>query len=191
MITAIDKIGREALNDNIPAFSVGDSVKVHAKIYEGDKERIQVFAGTVIAKDGGGMTETFTVRRVSHGVVVLALDERALFRSGLFLLLATPPAQGSDAEIHGGEDIDIVGSTGAFVVDQSARVALVRPLGAFLEIHAVARLVLDRRPGRLLLHVLTEAVPASARAPKQTIRTHMTAQQRFIACTATFFGGSS
>ncbi len=52
------------------AFRVGDSIKVHVKIREGDKERIQVFAGVVIAKKGHGATEMFTVRRVSHGVGV-------------------------------------------------------------------------------------------------------------------------
>jgi len=70
MTTAIEKIRREGLAENAPEFEVGDTVKVHAKIYEGDKERIQVFSGTVIARDGSGNTETFTVRRVSHGVGV-------------------------------------------------------------------------------------------------------------------------
>jgi len=51
----------------VPAFKVGDDVKVHVKIREGDKERIQVYAGTVIARDGHGSTETFTVRRISYG----------------------------------------------------------------------------------------------------------------------------
>jgi large subunit ribosomal protein L19 len=51
----------------LPEFRVGDNVKVHVKIKEGDKERVQVFAGTVIARDGAGHTETFTVRRVSYG----------------------------------------------------------------------------------------------------------------------------
>lgn len=51
----------------IPEFGVGDSVKVHVRIKEGDKERVQVYAGTVIARDGGGSTETFTVRRISYG----------------------------------------------------------------------------------------------------------------------------
>ena len=54
-------------NVKVPAFRVGDSIKVHVKIKEGDKERIQVFAGTVIARDGHGHTETFTVRRISYG----------------------------------------------------------------------------------------------------------------------------
>jgi len=52
------------------AVAPGDSVRVHVKIKEGDKERIQVFAGTVIARRGRGATATFTVRRVSHGVGV-------------------------------------------------------------------------------------------------------------------------
>jgi len=56
------RTGRE-----IPDFNIGDSVKVHVKIKEGEKFRIQVYAGTVIARDGKGGTETFTVRRVSYG----------------------------------------------------------------------------------------------------------------------------
>lgn len=56
--------------ESVPAFRVGDNVRVHVKIVEGDKERVQAFAGTVIARDGGGPTQTFTVRRVSHGVGV-------------------------------------------------------------------------------------------------------------------------
>lgn len=52
---------------SFPSFRVGDSVKVHVKIKEGDKERVQLFAGTVIARDGRGHAETFTVRRVSYG----------------------------------------------------------------------------------------------------------------------------
>ena len=48
-------------------FNVGDSVKVHTKVVEGDKERIQIFAGIVIGKRGGGLNETFTVRRISYG----------------------------------------------------------------------------------------------------------------------------
>lgn len=64
----IQKISDEQLKGrNIPAFRVGDNIKVHVKIKEGDKERIQAFAGTVIARDGHGATETFTVRRISYG----------------------------------------------------------------------------------------------------------------------------
>jgi large subunit ribosomal protein L19 len=66
----VEELNKESLRDDIPDFSVGDSVKVHVKIREGEKERVQVYAGTVIARDGGSSTETFTVRRVSHGVGV-------------------------------------------------------------------------------------------------------------------------
>ncbi len=66
----VDRIAREGLREDIPDFEIGDSVKVHVKIKEGDKERVQVYAGLVIARDGGSSTETFTVRRVTHGVGV-------------------------------------------------------------------------------------------------------------------------
>ena len=64
----IDKINAESLKKDVPAFKIGDGVKVFVKIKEGSKERVQAFIGTVIARDGGGSTETFTVRRVSFGV---------------------------------------------------------------------------------------------------------------------------
>ena len=57
----------EQLRDDIPDFSVGDRIRVHIRVVEGEKERIQAFEGTVIAKKHGGMSETFTVRRVSFG----------------------------------------------------------------------------------------------------------------------------
>ena len=57
----------EQLKTEVPKFGIGDSVKVYVKIVEGEKERIQMFEGTVIAKHGGGISETFTVRRVSYG----------------------------------------------------------------------------------------------------------------------------
>lgn len=66
----IDKINAESLRSDLPAFKVGDGVKVYVKIKEGEKERIQAFIGTVIARDGSGATETFTVRRVAFGVGV-------------------------------------------------------------------------------------------------------------------------
>ena len=68
MATVIDKINAESLKQDVPAFKIGDGVKVYVKIKEGDKERLQAFIGTVIARDGGGSTETFTVRRVAYGV---------------------------------------------------------------------------------------------------------------------------
>ena len=60
----------EQLKTEVPKFGIGDGVKVYIRITEGEKERIQMFEGTVIAKHGGGISETFTVRRVSYGVGV-------------------------------------------------------------------------------------------------------------------------
>ena len=60
----------EQLKTEVPQFNVGDTVRVHNKIVEGTRERIQLFEGTVIAKKNGGISETFTVRRVSYGVGV-------------------------------------------------------------------------------------------------------------------------
>ena len=57
----------EQLKAEVPAFSIGDTVRVENRIKEGNRERIQVFEGTVIAKHGGGISETFTVRRISYG----------------------------------------------------------------------------------------------------------------------------
>ena len=60
----------EQLKTEVPKFGIGDGVKVYVKIVEGEKERTQMFEGTVIARHGGGISETFTVRRVSYGVGV-------------------------------------------------------------------------------------------------------------------------
>ncbi len=60
----------EQLKENAPQFVIGDTVRVHNKIKEGTRERIQMFEGTVIAKKGGGISETFTVRKISYGVGV-------------------------------------------------------------------------------------------------------------------------
>ena len=60
----------EQLKAEVPELNVGDTVRVHNRIKEGDKERIQMFEGTIIAKRGGGISATFTVRRVSYGVGV-------------------------------------------------------------------------------------------------------------------------
>ena len=60
----------EQLKETVPAFNVGDTVRVHNKIKEGNRERIQMFEGPVIAKHGGGISATFTVRRISYGVGV-------------------------------------------------------------------------------------------------------------------------
>jgi len=61
---------KASLKSDLPAFSPGDSVRVHVKVREGEKERIQMFAGVVIARRGGGSRETFTVRKISGGVGV-------------------------------------------------------------------------------------------------------------------------
>ena len=63
----LDKIESEQYRKNVPSFGVGDSVRVHTKVVEGDKERIQIFAGVVIGRRGRGLNETFTVRRISYG----------------------------------------------------------------------------------------------------------------------------
>jgi large subunit ribosomal protein L19 len=63
----IDAIEKEQQKDEITTFSVGDSVRVHTRVVEGDKERIQIFAGIVIGRKGRGLNETFTVRRISYG----------------------------------------------------------------------------------------------------------------------------
>ncbi len=63
----LEKIRTGQLKKDIPDFRVGDTVRVHVRIKEGDRERIQPFSGTVIARDGTGATETITVRRVSYG----------------------------------------------------------------------------------------------------------------------------
>ena len=62
-----DKIESEQFRKEPAKFNVGDSVKVHTKVVEGDKERIQIFAGVVIGRRGRGLNETFTVRRISYG----------------------------------------------------------------------------------------------------------------------------
>ena len=70
MSNIIDAINQENLKPEIPAFSVGDTVKVMVKVIEGDKERLQAYEGVVIARKHGGISETFTVRRLSFGVGV-------------------------------------------------------------------------------------------------------------------------
>ena len=66
-MAALKQIAQASMKEDAPGVNVGDTVKVHVKITEGDKSRIQVFEGTVIAKKHGGISETFTVRRVAHG----------------------------------------------------------------------------------------------------------------------------
>ena len=66
----IKSIEHEQLKNQVPMLKVGDTVKVHVRVREGNRERIQVFEGTIIKKQGGGVNETFTVRRISYGVGV-------------------------------------------------------------------------------------------------------------------------
>jgi large subunit ribosomal protein L19 len=66
----LDKIGSEQIRDDIPEFRSGDTVRVHLKVREGGKERIQVFEGVVLGRSGSGIGETFTVRKISYGVGV-------------------------------------------------------------------------------------------------------------------------
>ena len=70
MANIIDQIEKENMKESVPAFNIGDTVKVGVKIKEGDKERIQNYEGVVIARKNGGVRETFTVRKISNGVGV-------------------------------------------------------------------------------------------------------------------------
>ena len=70
LLDVIRAIEAEQIRHDLPDFRVGDTIKVHVKIKEGIKERIQVFEGTVIKRQNGGLRETFTARRVSYGVGV-------------------------------------------------------------------------------------------------------------------------
>ena len=87
---ALKLIASDCLKANVPQVNVGDTVRVHVWIKEGDRKRIQAFEGTVIAKKHGGIAETFTVRRVAHGCGVERvfplhspnIDSVELIRSG-------------------------------------------------------------------------------------------------------------
>jgi large subunit ribosomal protein L19 len=70
MSKLIDEIDQPSLRTDVPAFRPGDTVKVHVKVVEGNRSRIQVFTGVVIARSGDGVREAFTVRKVSFGVGV-------------------------------------------------------------------------------------------------------------------------
>jgi len=69
-MNTIEQFEREQIRYDIPEFHVGDTVKVHIRIIEGDKERLQVYQGIVVRRKGGGMGASFTVRKVSHGIGV-------------------------------------------------------------------------------------------------------------------------
>ena len=67
MSTIIDALEKEQQKTDVTSFKVGDGIRVHTRVREGDKERIQIFAGIVIGRKGRGINETFTVRRISYG----------------------------------------------------------------------------------------------------------------------------
>ena len=69
-MNTLDALDADSLRDDIPTFRPGDTVKVHVRVVEGNRSRIQVFQGVVIRRQGGGIRETFTVRKVSFGVGV-------------------------------------------------------------------------------------------------------------------------
>jgi large subunit ribosomal protein L19 len=69
-MNTLDFVDQTSLRDDIPTFGPGDTVNVHVKVIEGSKERIQVFKGVIIRRQGGGVRETFTVRKESYGVGV-------------------------------------------------------------------------------------------------------------------------
>ena len=69
-MNTLDALDAASLRDDIPTFRPGDTVKVHVRVVEGNRSRIQVFQGVVIRRQGGGVRETFTVRKVSFGVGV-------------------------------------------------------------------------------------------------------------------------
>jgi large subunit ribosomal protein L19 len=69
-MNAIDLIDAQSLRDDVPDFDAGDTLKVHVRVVEGTRERVQMFQGAVIRRQGSGLRETFTVRKVSFGVGV-------------------------------------------------------------------------------------------------------------------------
>ncbi|MDT0277209.1 50S ribosomal protein L19 [Blastococcus goldschmidtiae] len=69
-MNTLDALDADSLRDDIPTFRPGDTVKVHVRVVEGNRSRIQVFQGVIIRRQGGGIRETFTVRKVSFGVGV-------------------------------------------------------------------------------------------------------------------------
>ena len=70
MTNLIDQIDAASLRDDVPAFRAGDTLRVHDRVVEGSRTRTQVFQGVVIARQGGGVSETFTIRKISFGVGV-------------------------------------------------------------------------------------------------------------------------
>ena len=87
----ISVLEQEQLRNDIPDFRPGDTVKVHVKVVEGNRERIQVFEGVVIGRQNGGVRETFTVRRISYGVGVertFLVHSPRLAKSKLYVMVS-------------------------------------------------------------------------------------------------------
>ena len=83
---AIKAISQDSLKAEVPQFSIGDTIRVDVNIREGDRERIQQFEGTVIARKGSGISETFTVRRVSYVQAVKVVRQGRVRRAKLYYL---------------------------------------------------------------------------------------------------------
>ena len=109
MSSIIDAIEKEQLKTDVTNFKVGDGVRVHTRVVEGDKERIQIFAGIVIGRKGRGMNETFTVRRISYGegvervfplhsprIAKVEVEKVGRARRAKLNYLRDPQGQGSD-----------------------------------------------------------------------------------------------
>ena len=79
-MNTLDFVDKASLRDDIPAFSPGDTINVHVKVIEGAKERIQVFKGVVLRRQGGGIRETFTVRKDAGAAALAAAHDRARLR---------------------------------------------------------------------------------------------------------------
>jgi large subunit ribosomal protein L19 len=108
----IKKLEDQQIKNDIPVFRVGDTVRVHTRIIEGQKERIQIFTGTVISRNGGGLSETFTVHRIAYGegmqrvfplhspriAKIEVTKEGDVRRSKLYYLIG---AQGKAAKVKG------------------------------------------------------------------------------------------
>ena len=86
-----DLIDRDSLRDDIPNFRTGDTLKVHVRVVEGTRERIQIFQGAVIRRQGAGLQETFTVRKISFGVGDHRQDRSRVVRGRTSRQVVLPP----------------------------------------------------------------------------------------------------
>ncbi len=111
----VEKLESAQLKTNIPTFRVGDTVRVHTRIIEGEKERVQIFTGTVIARKGKGLSETFSVHRVAYGegmervflihsprIAKVELVKKGRVRRGKLYYLRGTSGKASKVKGHGG-----------------------------------------------------------------------------------------